>query len=507
MGKKDIINFNCKYESNDDYTLEAKLNKLNLDKVAEYDIATNRGFRITTNEGTKKDILSSTSIYSNRYGETAYGENPFVSRYKCKCGQVQGKKYSGTFCPKCGTTVEFVDDDFGFFGYLILDNYEVIHPIIFRQLEKFIGEKALNNIILLDVEKDEDGHVIGPANVSKSEPFYGIGMISFRKRFYEILEFYRNKFNKKPEKMAVYRDIIRDPSIIFTHSIPVYSVHLRPIKVSNGKFDYDKANNFYNMMSRNVIFLNKNKYPKYDTKPDKLLYDIQMKFLDLYDYVVDGLKSKTGDIRSVFGGRYNFTTRAVIVPKPGRIDELELPYIALSELLAQAIINVLVKTNSMSPNDAYNIWDKAKNAEDSKERTIVKNIINNIIKNSDRGIPILLNRNPTIEFGSIQQFYVTSMNEGYSIGIPLQNLGFFAADFDGDELNAHYIINKAFRDAAVKIFNPRNAFYVSHNDGCLNSTIIHNKDLLININSLRGMVDYNEEQLQAIYDCLNDDSE
>lgn len=56
--------------------------------------------------------------------------------------------------------------------------------------------------------------------------------------------------------------------------------------------------------------------------------------------------------------------------------------------------------------------------------------------------------------------------------------------FDGDTLNILMIYNKEFNDACNKIYNPRNAFCISRNDGKMNSQINVFKDILINLDAL-----------------------
>jgi len=109
----------------------------------------------------------------------------------------------------------------------------------------------------------------------------------------------------------------------------------------------------------------------------------------------------------------------------------------------------------------------------------------------------------TINFGSILQMFVVDITDDYSLTIPLQILPLLAADFDGDQLNILYILNKEFFEACFKIINPRNNLYISKNDGKFNNDVNHQKDLLINATQLidmhRGM--YSEEQLQRIQDA------
>ena len=65
-----------------------------------------------------------------------------------------------------------------------------------------------------------------------------------------------------------------------------------------------------------------------------------------------------------------------------------------------------------------------------KENPIIRQIIEGIIKSSGRGIPVLINRNPTINYGGILQMYCSGISTGYTMLVPLQILEGLAADFD-----------------------------------------------------------------------------
>ena len=112
-----------------------------------------------------------------------------------------------------------------------------------------------------------------------------------------------------------------------------------------------------------------------------------MKHID----IIEILKGKKGSIRTLFGGRYAFSSRCVIVPNPKlRVDEVTLPYKALVTLLQHSIINILKKSYNMTYSDAYNVWYKSLI---KKDETVYK-IIEGLIKDRDRGIPVIINRNP-----------------------------------------------------------------------------------------------------------------
>lgn len=90
-------------------------------------------------------------------------------------------------------------------------------------------------------------------------------------------------------------------------------------------------------------------------------------------------------------GRYAFSERSVIKQDVYLMpDQVKLPYHGLCELLQQVIINILVRTYNFSYADAYKKWYKAQIGFDQ----IVYDIIDGLIKDSDGGIPVLINRNP-----------------------------------------------------------------------------------------------------------------
>lgn len=81
----------------------------------------------------------------------------------------------------------------------------------------------------------------------------------------------------------------------------------------------------------------------------------------------------------------------------------------------------------MRYNDAYKLLYESMH----DPNPVIKEIIEGIIKASGRGIPVLINRNPTISLGGILAMYCTEISIGFTMGIPLEILEGLAADFDG----------------------------------------------------------------------------
>jgi len=511
------FNVNLSYPFSPDFYYETRLKRINLDERRKQSIISGKGFIISNPQSTlKKDMKDPNSIFSSKFGQTLQDVNPFGDRYKCECGYLTSRINHDIECPICHKKVKYIDDDFGIFGWIVLkDPYYIIHPNLYKSMEYLIGGgkfdgkngSRLDNILKPVEQKDEDGHTIGIGGlpngkqIPADQPFYGIGILEFKERFEEIMDYY---LKKNPNKKDYYDDIIENKDNIFTQSVPVYTTHLRPFKIDGVSFHFEGVNAIYNMISKLSSYINKDDLKMFRKKKTKnqLLYDMHIKYLKLYGELEEVLAGKKGTLRSVFGGRYNFSSRNVIVPNETlRIDEVTMPYAAMVELLQQTIINILHKTYNITYNDAYNIWAKAQLVRDDR----VWQIIEGLIKDSGRGIPVIINRNPTIQYGSLLQMYVVGITDTYTLALPLQILPLIAGDFDGDVLNVLYIINESFKQQAIKILNPRNAMYISRNDGKMNPDVNHTKDLLINANALirLGRTNYTQEQVDRIRQLQN----
>ena len=436
----ETLDLNVSYPYDPEFEYHTRLVRLDLDKEREEDIKHDRGFVVDPTQGVKKDVKNEFSIFSSKFGQTIKDMNPFGNRYRCECGYLQNKVNNGVTCPICKTKVRYVDDNYEYFGWIVLKDYYVISPAFYNAVRFFIG-KDFDNIIKFDKDIDEDGHCKDSKSV-EAQPYYGIGMIEFKERFDEIMKHYLAK-NKKQER---FDDIMNNCDKVFTQSIPVFTVLLRPFDIDKFNFSHETTNKYYIMINKLVSsFNNQIDLERSSLKPgevyiprpstQELLWKVQMKMDKLYQEVLNIIKGKKGNIRTLFGGRYNFTSRNVITADPVlRIDQVRLPYSALLELLHPSIINILTKTHGLSYADAYKKWYEASIKKDQ----MIINIINSIIYNSTathRGLPIIINRNPTLGMGSILQMFCIGISDTtdkfeYVMQLPLQILPLLNADFD-----------------------------------------------------------------------------
>lgn len=499
-----------RYPFSDIWEYETSIETINFDEESEKDISIGKGFQISNFQTIKKDLKDPDGLFSYRFGQSLSDVNQYINRYKCKCGALHRRIDHGMKCPVCNTRCEFVDDDFEYFGWMkINEPYAVIHPAYYKKIESYMGKGSavngvkrskLENIIEVVDLNDIDGHSIIPENHPKNEPYFGIGMMDFMEQFDDIMKYYLvNKQNKKD----LYDDIMTNRAKVFTHNIPVFTTLLRPSDIKDNTMSYEPTNAMYMMMNklRTQINRSKTKIDRNKKTKNQQLYKLQMKFMELYAELETGLSGKKGDFRCLMGGRYNFSSRNVIVQNPDlRIDQVTLPYIGLTIMLEQRIKNILIRLYNISPAEAHQIWYKSVITPDDKIKGIIRSIIQSYKSRGLPGIPVIINRNPTIGYGSILQMFCVDFTDTHTMAVPLQPLPLLAADFDGDVLNILLIINETFFKFAHEIFNPRNAFYISRNDGNFNSSVCMQRDTLINANTLvrLGRNSYSPEDLARI---------
>lgn len=473
------LNVRTSYPFDPIYEYETRLVRINLDEERIKDLQNSKGFIVSEPQSIKKDIKDYNGIFSTRFGQTLQDVNPLANKYTCECKnpKLQGRFYLGFECPICHTKVKYVGEEMDFFGYIILeDPYHLIHPNLYKTIEFLIGAKYLDRILKYDIPKNEDGFDIVDIPKPKGEPYYGIGIIEFYEKFDEIIAYY---YKKNPNKVDYYNDLLKYRDMVFIQSIPVYTTYLRPFKIDSASLFYEGANAVYNILAKHAAIVNKKNMSmtKRAKRPkNELLFDMQQNINKLEKDIEESLAKKKGQIRTLFGGRFNFTSHCVIVSDPWlRSSQIRLPYIALVETLQQVIINILHRSYGISYDAAWKIWYRAKIKKDKR----VYDIIEGLIKDSGEGLPFFINRPPTIQYGSTLFMRCVGINDNYSMSVPLEILGLIAGDFDGDALSALWIINKEVERAGEATFSPRYAMYISRNDGMFNNSVNHQKDIVI----------------------------
>jgi DNA-directed RNA polymerase beta' subunit len=315
-------------------------------------------------------------------------------------------------------------------------------------------------------------------NQSPEMKYYYLGVDEFYEKYTEVLDYY---YNLRGCKYPELYEFLKNKDEIFTDKIPVISIILRPAMRTAEGLKLDDINIKYQNILKNLEILR-------DVDAIKIIRDstveqIQAEFMLLSEEILEAIKSKSGIIRNqICGTRVNFSARNIISPARAgyKIDEIVLPYLTFLELYKFEIINVLRETEGIGIKQAEKEWHSATLKYDEKVWKIMKKMIR------DNEVGVLLNRNPTISYGSILYLRVIDVKKDYNdVTMSLHNniLTCLAGDYDGDVLNLISIKDKTTRELFKKVFSPIH-LVIDPNNGRFNNNLNLERDQVLGINAL-----------------------
>jgi len=291
---------------------KVRITRRNWDVDFYQDIITNNGFIISEPATFQVDETKQKSLYGARsilYGTSYEDETAFIERYRCKCGMFKGKLFEGEECPICHTKVEFKDSNIEFTGWITLGDNYVINPFYYNKLCDCLGKSTVPEIINRRNIVDVDGNMHLATSEEMDEkpkhPFVGIGLIEFRERFEEVINYFKEKKKKKVDELD---RILSESSSVFCRHIPIYSTLLRPQSSTSDTY-------YFNTIDKNInpLFSLSEKV-KHAEEIDKhlILSRIQYRLNTLWDENFSLLNGKEGLIRGqILGGSINFSSRNV----------------------------------------------------------------------------------------------------------------------------------------------------------------------------------------------------
>lgn len=374
--------------------MKIKFSRLNLEAECYYDCTHGRGFMIseTPFSDIDKTIRNMDGPRSPRYGTTYGDQNEFMDRYRCQCGKYVGAAFDGEICPVCKTKIEYTDVDIMYTGWLNFYPYKIINPLYYQRMQSALSKKTLENIISNEniitpqgtIRKHDD--VI---EVKKSKMMYhNIGLKEFYDNFEEIMNYHKKK---RKQKAALIDSLIEDKDLVWTSKLPVYSTVLRPQGITVESYFFspiDKQINPLTNITINLKHASPIEVPAY-------LYSAQMRANELWQLNFSLIDGKDGWTRgNVLGGEFNYSGRSVIVLDPTLgIDEVDISYKAFIEQYKGDIIHEIIKDKGWTITKATNFLATKFNFDE-----YVYDIMCRIVA---RGKLMIINRNPTITFGSI----------------------------------------------------------------------------------------------------------
>jgi len=434
------------------------------------------------------------------FSKRIFGDMDSQEEYSCECGSLHGKFYEGCVCPKCGKPVEFIALSINKYGWidLSLSKYDsngvlteaghgchLIEYIPYSQLEKIIGRDNLRNIIhpynTITVAGDLNEKELTVQREKSPEcKYWFIGVDSFYENYSEILKYYYELKDKEGKNKELF-DFLSNRDEIFTDKIPVISIMLRPAMRTADGLKLDDINIKYQSILKNLEILKDiNLIP---IIRDSTVEQIQAEFMMLSEEIFDAVKSKTGLIRNqICGTRINFSSRNIISPEKAgyKIDEIVLPYQTFLGLYKFEIINIIKTIENISIKEAEEVWYYATLKFDNKVYKIMKKMI------KENEVGVLLNRNPTIAYGSILYLRVADIKNDYNdVTMSVNNLilSCLGGDYDGDVLNLISIKDKDTRELFKKVFSPIHLI-IDPNNGRFNNNLNLERDQVLGINNL-----------------------
>ena len=296
-------------------------------------------------------------------------------------------------------------------------------------------------------------------------------VIEFRKRFEEIMHWFKTKKKKKADEID---KVLSESSAVFCSHIPIYSTLLRPQSNTADTF-------YFNSIDKHVNPLfNLSEKIKSAEEIDKMfiLSRIQKRVNALWDTNFQLLNGKEGLIRGqILGGSLNYTSRNVIIPNPElRDSELDLSYNTFLELYKFKIIYYLMAMDDISLAKAYDIWQQGYKFDER-----IYQIMQFIIQKENP--KILINRNPTLNYYSMLLMSIRLVKKDisdFTLSVPLSILPGLNADFDGDILNIIGLMN----DEIIHIFrkfDPVTRMIMSRDTGYLNDYFAIEKGQMIDL--------------------------
>lgn len=370
--------------------------------------------------------------YSDELSSSLYSrstEIDFIAR--CECGHLTGNMYRGTTCPKCRTVVsqdmEAADGHLNHRVFLSCpDNIPGwLHPHVYRILSRWLtyGEarskiNILDNIIdpTVPLLPDLEGIVLGR------------GFTYLYHNFDFLMDFFLVHYKRTADKahtdpktgisrMRYFLNLVRDR--VFCRYLPVLSSALHPIIMSDGsnpgRQRYVDKNTKHVLSAANGL-----SYLRHSPRQRFLRQDVveETAFTAYKEHIAyleeistkQLAKKKSLPRRHIFGARLHLTARGVIVPIFGDhdYDTFYFPWQIGVNMFRDDIVGRLVRKHGMTIAQAMYKQQTALQIYDED----IHQMMNDFIAECPyKGIPHLVNRNPSLKRGSLQILFCTQIKK------------------------------------------------------------------------------------------------
>ena len=336
----------------------------------------------------------------------------------CDCGHLIGNYYEDIKCRKCGTHCksslfkEIRNDAWLEIPSIIKG---VLNPQVYRIISDWIGKFNRKPILAQILNMNE------PREPITGTPFFtGMGFNWFYDNFDAFINFYLASHPTETGRSVapdMQRFLESTGKAIWCTKLPILSKYIQPVAKASATVRYadeDIENLFKAIFSFRSILLAERMMKFSADHIDKHFFRVYGEFITYTDNIlVFKLPKKHSVMRKhVFGSRYHCTCRTVAVPitDPHDCDEIFLPWKLGIMVYKYHIISVLVNKRGLSVFEAYNKVMDAINIYDHQIDIIMQELI---AECPYKGLPMLMNRNPSLKIGSIQLLFVTKIKPAF----------------------------------------------------------------------------------------------
>lgn len=395
----------------------------------------------------------------------SYTEDSISMVPQCNCGSVKGTLYVGAKCESCKTMVSStIGEDLNYLVWvkqpkgvaklispfvmlILLERYKITSPAV--SLVKYIIQTSLRPKARNSRNMDKLGKldfILSNNNISR-------GYNSFVENFEKIITLLEHNFTPsntpKKAKQEFLDWILSEQKNFMSSYVPVPNRSLFVFDTNeNGKFADKEAQDIVQGINRMTgIDLKATSSMAKQNATANFLCDFAKYYRDM---LTEKMFGKPGLIRkNISRTRSHFTVRAVVTSnaKRHRKREIHLPWSAACSVFREHILKGL-QQRGYSYKASLNLFMN----HIEYYSPIIDEIFHEIIQQAGTdeysgvtGFPCLLNRNPSLDRGSIQYVRISKVKtdpDDNSMTVSYLLSPVFNMDFDGDMLNLTLLFTK-----------------------------------------------------------------
>lgn len=381
----------------------------------------------------------------NKLIYTKYSSDLLSNLPSCECGEVAGEYNVGLVCPVCNTKVTPpIEQELEPIVWMRAPNgvAPLINPIVWTMLNRKFTRSGFEILRWICDTTYKPQVKVPKVMEAVQELEIPRGYNNFYQNFDAIVAklFGLRAFKQRRDAIDPLFEVIRlQRDCVFSQYLPLPNRSLLVVEETNVGHYTDPtvpgAIDAIRMMAAIDSPLSNHSPRVKENRTIKTIARLSEFYEDWYRYT---LAKKEGVFRkNIYGGRSHFSFRAVIssLTEEHDLRELHIPWGIGVSVLRIHLLNKLLRHHNMTPNEAIGFL----NAHAQRYSPLLDQLFQELIAECPYpGIPVVFQRNPSLERGSAQSMYVTKVKpatEIPTVSMSILSVRGYNADFDGDQLN------------------------------------------------------------------------